>query len=526
MDAKSELRPGKDYALLFAVRDYEDKNWTKLKNPIHDLKSIELELKEMYAFEVVTVINPKKHDILSTLKQWQQKSFSNTSQLFVFFSGHGTFSEFKKKGFFIPSDGKFHDPFNESHIDLSDIGNIVSQIPCNHILLSIDACYSGTIDREIAFKGKPAFNRPKWEQNFDQVSILIDRQLRNNSKLLITSGGKERTPDGDKHSPFSGAIIRGLRSAYTNGNGILLFADLLAQFERVSPTPHMGELEGHEDGGFVFVTTQMPEKKVVENLQPQPQISKYDIPNLPIMKEVEGGKFLMGADAGNQDEQPLHEVNINSFYISITEITNEQFCMFLNAKGNDNWLELGSKYCKIYNSGQSFRSEKGFEKHPIVEISWNGAKAYCSWLSETTGQNFRLPSEAEWEYAAGGGSEDRTKWAGTNHLSTLSEFANQYGKGKIDSYDQLAPVASFNANSLGLYDMSGNVAEWCLDSWHPDYYGSPADNKAWIDKNQEEVVIRGGSWFSRPNELRTSYRNHKNSNTKTYGIGFRVVKIH
>ena len=247
----TNYRPGKDYALFFAVDDYRDNNkYNNLRNPIKDAKALAKELKEMYGFETYIYENPSQEKVIRILESWMRKTFAEDAQLFIFFSGHGTFRDLTKKGYFIPYAAQAGD--YGDYLELTDIGNIITQIPCSHILLAVDACYSGTIDQAIAFKGERAFRRPNENEDSDRDKIL-QRQWRNQSRLLITSGGKERTPDGKDHSPFAGAILKGLKGAYSYGDGLFIFTDLLSQLERVSPRPHRGELIGHDAGGFVFV---------------------------------------------------------------------------------------------------------------------------------------------------------------------------------------------------------------------------------------------------------------------------------
>lgn len=238
-------------ALFFAVNDYSvNSDFGNLKNPIGDAEAIAKELEEMYGFEIHLFKNPTKEKIFSVLEDWQTQSFQKDEQLFVFFSGHGTFWHFASKGYFVPYGDQTG--YN-NYIDLTTLGNIVTKIQSEHILLAIDACYSGTIDQEIAFKGS-GFARP-YENNEIRRNRIISLQLKYNSRLLITSGGKERTPDGADHSPFASAILSGLRNTYTSGDGLFLFSDLKAQLARVTPLPHIGSLEGHQDGGFVFQST-------------------------------------------------------------------------------------------------------------------------------------------------------------------------------------------------------------------------------------------------------------------------------
>lgn len=251
-----------NYALFFAVDNYSShSSFKNLKNPIKDAKSIATELSENYGFETEIHENPSKEVIFQVLKEWQNKHFNEDEQLFVFFSGHGTFWEFVKKGYFVPA-GLIDEDY-DAYLDLTDIGNIVTQIPCEHILLAIDACYSGTITKEIAFKGNIDPVRPG--ESKDAKTRFLKAYLKDNSRLLITSGKKERVPDGDKHSPFAWGIIKALREAYTIFDGLLTYSDLLSKLERVTPIPHEGTLEGDKGGGFVFASKYSRAKTITTN---------------------------------------------------------------------------------------------------------------------------------------------------------------------------------------------------------------------------------------------------------------------
>lgn len=249
-----DFQKDKDYAVFFAVNDYMDDNsWSDLNNPIRDAEAIADLLNQFYDFETYIYRDVKIIEIEDILADWQHKQFDENSQLFIFFSGHGYFNDFNKNGYFVPRDGQGNQ--YRTFLPLSDIGNIVTQIPCNHILLTIDACFSGTIDRKIAFKSGPPFNRPGFNENIF-VTNFIEKALLFKSRLLVTSGQKERTPDGVNHSPLVESILEGLRNSLTDNSfrGLYTYQDLLADLSRTTPTPFHGELEGHENGGFVFIS--------------------------------------------------------------------------------------------------------------------------------------------------------------------------------------------------------------------------------------------------------------------------------
>ena len=226
------------------------------------------------------------------------------------------------------------------------------------------------------------------------------------------------------------------------------------------------------------------------------------------MVTVQGGTFTMGDDqgVGEDDEQPTHEVTLSTYQISKTEVTVAQYRRYCNA------------------TGVSMPEEPSWgwqSSHPIVNVSWNDAINYCDWLSEELDQNITLPTEAQWEFAARGGTKSKGyKYAGGRSIASVGWYdANSGGK--------THEVASKKANELGLYDMSGNVWEWCLDWYDGDYYGnSPSRNPKNTSKGERKSwVLRGGSWNDSATNCRVSYR-YRNKPSNRYNFnGFRVVSF-
>ncbi|MEM7369210.1 MAG: SUMF1/EgtB/PvdO family nonheme iron enzyme [Bacteroidota bacterium] len=240
-----------------------------------------------------------------------------------------------------------------------------------------------------------------------------------------------------------------------------------------------------------------------------------DIFPRPRMVRIPGGPFIMGSNDGDEDEKPPHPVTVPTFYMAETEVTNEQYCVFLNEVGNQtegdvSWLDI--RYVEIEEKNGRFVPKAGKEKHPVIYVSWYGATAYCRWL----GPGYRLPSEAEWEYAAGGGAGKRTLYAGTDSLSLLKDYA-------VYATSAAAPVASRLPVSIGdgdLYDLSGNVWEWCQDSWHDTYNGAPTDGLDWKGEDPNRV-IRGGSWNDDASGVRVSSRVSWTHVDRRSNLGFR-----
>ena len=267
-----------------------------------------------------------------------------------------------------------------------------------------------------------------------------------------------------------------------------------------------------------------------------------DCPQCPQMVYIPTGSFRMGdiQGGGDSNEKPVHRVSVSAFLLGQTEVTVGQFRAFVDASGYKTEAEQEDRGCRTYENGSwDWRSGKnwrnpGFKqsaKEPVVCLSWNDTQGYIKWLSEKTGERYRLPSEAEWEYAARAGSE--TKYFFGNSASDLCRYANGAAaetdfswrnKDCRDSYKRTAPAASFTTNAFGLYDMHGNVREWTQDCWNDSYKGAPSDGSAWLSGNCSRRVLRGGSWNYDPNYLRSAGRYYSSTGYRYYFIGFRLAR--
>lgn len=241
---------------------------------------------------------------------------------------------------------------------------------------------------------------------------------------------------------------------------------------------------------------------------------------------VQAGHFVMGCTDEQQNcdiTELRHEVSVKSFYISKTEVTNTEFCEFMNESGNldaqgNKWVDEKADYSGIERIGDRFVPKEGYEEIPVVGVSWDGAVAFCEWKSKKTGSIYRLPTEAEWEYAARGGHMiSPTLYAGSNTLEDVGWYAS-------NSEGKPHPVGKKTANELGLFDMSGNVWEWCQDWYEGAYYKhTPKDDPKGPDAGSYKV-IRGGSWFNFPWICRVGLRYNSLPNAYFNSIGFRYVK--
>jgi formylglycine-generating enzyme required for sulfatase activity/predicted Ser/Thr protein kinase len=274
---------------------------------------------------------------------------------------------------------------------------------------------------------------------------------------------------------------------------------------------------------------------------PAPGTVIRDCPTCPLMIVLPVGHFTQGADSGDPDilpfEQPAHAVVIGyPLAMSKHEVTVGEFREFVEATRRE------MPGCNTYDGEWRYQATASWQapgfsqsaEHPVACTSWNDAVAFAQWLSQKSGQAYRLPSASEWEYAARAGADSRQPWApdasgACSDANVADQSAAQRFPGWItfpcsDGYVNTAPVGSFRANAFGLNDLLGNVFEWVEDCWHPNYSGAPTDGSARRDGDCTEHELRGGSWFSSPRFVDASYRNRFETDYRSSAVGFRLVR--
>jgi formylglycine-generating enzyme required for sulfatase activity len=229
---------------------------------------------------------------------------------------------------------------------------------------------------------------------------------------------------------------------------------------------------------------------------------------LPVMVKVPAGQFQMGCISGkncNEEEGPVHTVNIRSFEMSVTEVTFEQW-----------------DACIADGGCSHIPDDRGWGRGdlPVINVSWDDIQSYLSWLNKKTQSKYRLPSEAEWEYAARANSKTVYSWGDAIGVNK----ANCGGCGSPWDDKQSSPVGSFEENAFGLYDVHGNVWEWAEDCKNKNYIGAPTDGKSWDTGNCRQSVYRGGSWSSDKVYLRAAYRDFYPHEGRSRFLGFRLAK--
>ncbi|WP_313179859.1 SUMF1/EgtB/PvdO family nonheme iron enzyme [Stenotrophomonas sp.] len=274
----------------------------------------------------------------------------------------------------------------------------------------------------------------------------------------------------------------------------------------------------------------------------------------PQMIVVPHGGFQMGAgdtEPGASDaERPSHYVRFErGFAMAITEVTVSDFERYVKAT-NTRPRATRRGHSVVYDersgnfirrSGVDWRSDydgsRAMGNSPVMHVSVRDAENYATWLSEQTGRSYRLPSEAEFEYAMRGGNSGRYPWGdaglppegngnytGSRDVSPSGRHWQNAFVGYGDGWWGPAPVATFQANAFGLHDLSGNLSEWVADCWHASYRRAPSDGAAWFNPGCRSRVIRGGNWANAPEQTRAAWRQSQDSDTTSARIGFRLVR--
>ena len=378
-------------------------------------------------------------------------------------------------------------------------------------------------------KVKSSLKPPPVSSKYRTEKIEPQRQLSNGSASEV-----ESIQEQDK-SPLK-LLTRGnfLKLALLTFSGTTLaivgknlFSPPLEK--RVDPPPQKFKEGNLKDFEFPVVTVDAKGQEVKRE-QGKAQYFTLSLGNDEIaldMVSLPGGKFMMGTEDEeierlvkkyNSDwfkrEKPQHYVTVEPFFMSKFPVTQEQWRQVAKLPKIDRDLEQNSSNFKGDN-------------RPVERVSWYDADEFCKRLSKETGKEYRLPSEAEWEYACRAGTTTPFHF-GETITSELANYNGNYtyaSEPKGEYRQQTTPVGKFPPNAFGLYDMHGNVWEWCADYWHENYQNAPNDGKPWLSDSSSMKVIRGGSWFVNPNGCRSASRNDPARVNRHFNFGFRVMRV-
>lgn len=269
-----------------------------------------------------------------------------------------------------------------------------------------------------------------------------------------------------------------------------------------------------------------------------------DCPTCPTMRTVPAGAFDMGSSDSaaimRKNESPKHRVALPAFAVSQHEVTWGEFRAFVRATGRPlpgscrAWDVSRNAWANIAGLNWEDPGYPQTENHPAVCVSWEDARAFAAWLTATTGQNYRLASETEWEYLARAGLQVANPWAtAPREACKHGNLADETEAGGLawanrhacrDGHWFASPVGAFRANDFGVFDVLGNVWEWVEDCWNPGYAGTPTDDRTMTCGDCARRVLRGGAWNTRPESVRFAYRGFAPTGRRAANIGFRVAR--
>lgn len=313
---------------------------------------------------------------------------------------------------------------------------------------------------------------------------------------------------------------------------------------------------GHEESRVDRLRNSLADARMYGSFEPG-QVFSEDMSRLgrqgPDMVVIPAGSFMMGSPDNEEDrfnnEGPRHRITFDrGFALSQTEITVAEFGLFVQDTGYRTDAENAGQ-SRVYEprTGRmqmqdditwrdDYVGRRADADLPVIHVSWNDARAYAEWLSEQTGRGYRLPSEAEYEYALragtqtpywwGEGSPDRVveNLTGDGDTSPTNARWNVAFRRYNDGHWGPAPVASFEPNPFGLYDMAGNVMAWTEDCWHDSFVRAPSDGSAWVNPGCERRVIKGGSWSSGPAMSRSAFRLSSSPGSTDMRLGIRLAR--
>ncbi len=507
-----------NYLFFIAIDKYQ--KVARLNNCVRDARDVLSVLLQKYDFKKERLValfdeEATRANIIWHLQYFAEKLTENDN-LLIYFAGHGYYNQTTNTGYLVPVDkGDYWD-----YISHNDFLNYVAFIKTFHTFLLIDSCFSGSL-----FKYRNlADRRPEDTQKF------AERVEGFPSRWGLAAGRIEILADGlsGSNSPFARAVLTYLKHA---PSPYFPVSDLVQHVKKAvvhnaMQTPVGGPLfgTGDQNGEFVFrmkkggtIETGNQWEELLDTTDrtvepplspPSPSTYTEKVKGLSFeMVFVKGGKFTMGCtkEQGSDcygNEKPAHEVELSDYYIGKHPVTQKL------------WKA-------VMGSNPSYF--KGCDDCPVEQVSWKDAQKFIRKLNELTGKNYRLPTEAEWEYAARGGEKSKGyKYAGGTRITDVAWYGGNSG-GKTH------PVGKKKPNELGIYDMSGNVWEWCHDWYGGSEYYEECEGKGVVRNPIGPVkgsvrVNRGGSWYGSAGDCRVSGRIGWYPAGRGNVLGFRLAR--
>ena len=544
----------RSYALVIGNGAYTN-GWDPLPGAVKDAKEVADALVRN-GFEVTLSTDLTKDAFNRAFAEFTVRyGAQEDCRLLVYYAGHGyteAMANGEELGYIVmvdaPKPAQDKIGFILKSVDMQVIVTQAKMMRARHILFLFDSCFAGSILNLRA----------------DVVPQNISDNVQYPVRQFITAGrANEPVPD---HSVFKQCFLDLLEGrdkepipdGYITGEELGLYLKNKVAEYNPNQHPQCGKILDPrlDKGDFVFVKgANVPGKLTIVSPIAQPAPSYLDAPRpipvpVPVVPDtmviVEGGTFDMGSDQ-SEVEKPVHKVTVKSFMIGKSEVTVAEFRAFVDATGYRTSAEQGGGATIWTGKAWEHKADANWKNtylrqadtYPVVCVSWYDAMAYCNWRSQkegltgcyaisgtnvtyNTGANgYRLPTEAEWEYAARGGNKSRGyTYSGSNDAGEVAWYS-------MNSGNTTQPVGGKKANELGIYDMSGNVWEWCWDWYGDKYYSQSARENPTGPSSGQYRVLRGGGWdnVGVGGGLRCAYRYSLGSPAGTGGIlGFRLAR--
>ncbi len=507
----------KRIALVIGNDSY--RNFGVLSNARADARAVAEKLKSL-GFEVTLQLDADAKTTLRVVRRFKSQISGGDDAVF-YFSGHGV--QLDGANYLLPVDIAVEniDQIKDDSVALQRVLDDLHEQKARFSLAIVDAC------RDNPFKGTgKAIGSRGLAPTSAATGQMVLYSAGAGQQALDRLDLKDRDPNG----LFTRVLLKEIDQPGLSVDRVLRkVRDEVVRLAKSVGHEQVPALYDQTVGDFYFkpgaatapIATLQPSQPV-----PRPGQVFRDCPECPEMVVIPAGSFDMGSPRYDPErsgrEGPQHRVNVPAFALAKTELTRGQYAAFVQATGY-----RGGSWCVSHEEGKNNqRRDRSWrmtgyaqeDNHPVACIGREDALAYLEWLSKQTGRQYRLPSEAEWEYAARAGTDKSRYWG--ESPDQACEYANvgdQTTQNQVsggikaahncsDGYAYTAPVGSFKPNAFGLYDMIGNVQEWVEDCWHDDYSGAPNDGSAWIKDKCSFELVRGGSWIDRPQLSRSPFR--------------------
>jgi len=463
----------------------------KLENPVNDARSMRQALKSR-GFEVIYKENATKRDMKKLVKKFSQK-LSRGGVGMYFFAGHGVNVEGRNYLVAVDSIMDEADDVEYEALALDYVTNKIKKSGNRLNIIALDACRNNPFGRSGSGGLAPIGNAKGLFVAYatEAGAVASDNKKEKNglfTKHLLTSMN-------ESGAALSKVFKMARQGVYDESNGTQspgVYDQTLGEFYFTLPNKNGISLDKSRLIANVENHIETRDKEAL-NRSNQQQLKINNISHQMI--SIPAGNFQMGSREKYDFWQiPIHDVSIKAFKLSRNEVTQKQ------------WLTV---------MGSNPSHFKGCDDCPVESVSWNDVQNFLKKLNQQTGQRFRLPTEAEWEYACRSGAKDEKHCGGDNGSSVAWISGNSNSK--------THPVAQKQANHMGLYDMSGNVMEWTQDCWNDSYDGAPDNGEAWNSGNCKRRVVRGGSWNYTVGAAISSYRTNFIASKIDKGFGFRLA---